>query len=401
MKKIVCLLQGLTDVALKDLGELTPLQKAHCPTLDAIARSGRRILLTPPECGGFETALMALLSGTKVDGIIPQGPLEALSLGYVLTPNQVAFSLRFVSLGDGTIVDVSDRLISDHEGKLFCRELNMALGNEGVYFMHLSGPRAVLIAEHEVLAEALDQSYRNPLAMAGKRWDEVLPGKKNNDILKSLCERAFEVLQYHEANELKEDLGEAICNGFVLYNGGRQPKADLREAKEGLSKSLIYTSSAVTAGLAKILDLPTLLWSQEQSKYEHLLTILGKLDDIFISKETFYIEIHHLWNSTYQGELLEKVKTIEWLDRYFLKPLVDYCVKKDVDLTLLPVRNTDIRNGELLGGPVPALALRTSGLSVLEEAGPPCFDEVQAKDWEEKLAMESLMFDVQKTGLIV
>lgn len=354
MKKIVCVLHGITDKPLLDLGGLTPLQKANTHHLDILAQRGKCLAVAPPGFGGFETALLNLLGVNDELESIAQGPLEAYSMGYVLTPDQTAFSLRFVSIGQGVVVDVSDSLLSGHEGKLFCKDLNVALGSLGCHFLYLKGSRAVLVSEHPAVKAALDQPYCNPMKAVGKTWKSLLPGKSNAE-LRELLEKVFLILEKHEVNELKFDLEERPANGLILYNGGKKPVLEPSSQLMDYSRVLLHTASPVSIGVGRMLKIETMKLPPEKRKYEHLINLLGKLDEIFAEKDTLVIEVDHLWNSTYKGELLEKVKGIEWLDRYVIKHLMHYCTFNNCQLTVLPLRNTEISTAELLPGDVPAV----------------------------------------------
>ncbi len=382
MKSIVCLVHGLTDVALKDLGGLTPLQKAHIPSFDSLAQQGKTLSVLPPDKGGLDSALMAFL-GKETSALYPsQGALEAYSLGYVLTPNQTAFSLRFVSMGQDTVIDVANDLLSDHEGKLLCRDLNMALGSQGCYFLHLKGPRAVLVSEFSCVPDALLSSNFNPLKAVGKRWQETVKGSQ----LQEMMTAAFEILEKHEINALKEDLEESSVNGFLLFDGGGRASGD----KHSLipEKNLLYTTSHSSLGLARLLNLNTLRWAPEQNKYEHLLLLMAKLESIMKETDFFCIEIHHLWKSTYKGELLEKVKGLEWLDRFVLSPLKSYCEQTETQLTLLPLKHTDIRSAAWLPGSVPAVVYNPKELTNHTVT---TFDEMLLEKSKKKISLQNLL----------
>lgn len=355
MKKIICILHGLTDAPLRDLGGLTPLQKAHCKYLDTLAQRGRCVIVSPPSIGGLETAFLNMLGLKKGLDAIAQGPLEAYSLGYVLTPDQLAFSVRFISMGEDIVVDVSDSLLSCCEGKKLCRDLNVELGNLGCHFLHLKGPKAVLLIENPAFRSVFPQSYSNPIKAIGKRWDSLLFGEKRNEEVYSLMKRIFDILSHHEVNELKMDFEEVPANGLLIFNGGSKPDISLSPGCIDLSKVQLYTTSPESIGLARMLKMDAFKWAPEKRKYEHLIMILGKLDNIFLEKDILIIEVHHLWNSTYNGDLLEKVKCIEWLDRYVIKHLMYYCDVHDRQLTILPLRHSNINMGELLFGNVPAV----------------------------------------------
>lgn len=390
MKKIICLLNGLTDLPLQDLNGVTPLQKANCQTLDFLASKGSCLAVKPPGFGGMETALLNLFGVSEGLEEVSQGALEAYSLGYVLTPYQQAFSVRFASIGEGVVVDVSDSLLSGHEGKLLCSDLNASLGSEGCYFLHLGASRAVLLSEHPCLNRALDKVYRNPLSVVGKRWESFFPGEKLDKDLLALMEKIFSLLAQHEVNEIKGDLEESLVNGLLIYNGGAKPMLSPFTPSMDPSRVLLQTMLSSSMGVARLLGVETLQLSPEKKKYEHLIYLLAKLDDIFKQKDVLVIDIAHLWHSTYMGELLDKVKGIEWLDRYFLKHLADYCVDNLCQLIVLPTKNTEIRSGEFLPGDVPCVEFSWKSNSRESHV----FDEYLVGKVKERLSLSELLLRV-------
>lgn len=354
MKTIVCLLHGLSDEPLQDLGGLTPLQKANCHYLDSLVRKGNPLVMQTPQYGGFETAFLKMLGIQEELDSLAQAALEAYSLGYVLTPTQVAFSLRFVTLGQDVVIDASDQLLSDHEGKRLCSDLNAHFGNWACHFLHLQGPEAVLLCEHELLQALPKKPSYNPLKAIGKQWIELMMESKEGGGPSLLLE-IQRFLQNHELNELKVDLEESQANGFLLFNGGAKIAFSPENLAFQTAKMQIYTRCSKTLGIAKMLDIDAFQWPKEKRKYEHLIKLLGKLDDIFARKDVLIMESHQLWDSTYHGSLLDKVKGIEWLDRYVVKHLYHFCQTRDCQLFVLPLRHSSIKSGQILHGEVPAI----------------------------------------------
>jgi|GEM_PF-1855948 len=346
MKKIVCLLEGITDRPLRDLGGVTPLQKAPTPNLDAMAKNGSvAALLPPPACPTEEAALMALLGFDGDLNLVRRGPLEACALGEDLTRGQVAFSVRFVSSGQGVIVDVSDEVLSDSEGKLFCDALNAGMEREHCRFIPVAGPRAVLITDNPVFVEVADKQTPHPVDTIGMKWKEVLG--KNRD-LKKLLKQISCLLERHEINALREDLEETIVNACLLCEGGSFLSLG---TKDDISRTLVCTTAPSLIGAAKMAGVDVWTFPTEQRKFHHLRTLLKRLDTV--EADTLVVVVPYLWRSTYKGDLLEKVKTIEWLDRNFVGPLKDWCEKEACDFVVGALRHSDISEGRMVEGATP------------------------------------------------
>ena len=123
MKYIVVLGDGMADEPLEELGGQTPLGYARTPAMDQMARDGAcGMLRTIPD--GFEAgsdiANMAVLGYAPEKYYTGRGPLEALSMGVDLAPDDVAYRCNLVTIEEDTMADFSAGHITSAEGqKLF------------------------------------------------------------------------------------------------------------------------------------------------------------------------------------------------------------------------------------------------------------------------------------------
>ncbi len=347
MKEIVCLLTGLTDVSLDDLGGKTPLEKANVATLDLLAQQGSCIRMPTPNHGGAETALLDLLGVSKGLDRAAKGPLVAMAMGCVLESDEAAYLIRFCSAGQGIIVDIADDLVSDSEGRALCE----ALTSRALRFIHVAGPEALLVTSDPSLHHPKSSQPLGPAQLVGRPWQKLLPKGVHKKTALRLLEPLIETLTYHEVNQVRAELEEPPINALVLTDGGRSPQF---HRPKGVP-TLLFTRDKVFEGVAKALDLP--LWQPPPTlaKFGDVPTLLKHLDGAMEGYDRLLIDLPYLMSSTYRGDLLEKVKTIEWLDRNFLAPLKQWCLLHNVKLTVRPLRHTDIRLGTVTKGAVPAV----------------------------------------------
>lgn len=340
MKELLCLLNGITDVPLSDLGGLTPLQKAYHPVLDRVASQSRCLLGLPPDEGGVESGLLSLLG---VNETVPLGALEAMAVGRSLSADESVFSVRLVGLGAETVVDVSDALVSDQEGAALCRELEDLLAERSVQLCHLWGPRAILIGPRSLAENVRTTPLMSPAAAVGNAWQTLLP-EENRD-LRSVAELIIEKLTQSEINVVKRELGEQEANGIWFYGGGRG-KAALQKAQ---APGLLLATTLEAVGVGTFAG-----WRVERAPAtlsEMSQCVMTQLD----SHERVVLEVCHLMDSTYKGDLLQKVKRIEWLDKHLIGPLVEVVERKKARLTVLAAKHCDIRLGSAVAGPVPVI----------------------------------------------
>lgn len=383
-KKIVLIIQALSDVALEDLGGLTPLQKAETPTLDGMAKSGGAFRIIPPEAGGEKTALLSLLAGRSDVPTLARGPLEAYALGYALTPLQTAFSLRFMSSGQGVVVSVDDALLAEEECRALCRELNRELGAEGCHFFPLDKARALCIVENSVLGDVEMGLGFNPISALGKQWMDLLPRRGKRSPLETLMEQAASVLEAHEINQLRYDLEECPVNSLLLFEGGSQePLAGL--ATEEMEKTvLLHSRCPASYGLAKRLGIPFWNIPKQLERFDDLRYFQEQLPPVLEKVDTIVLEIPYLADATYKGDLLEKIKTLEWIDRRFIPHLLNM----PADLWIFPLKNVDIRSGRAKAGSVPAVTTCAIGPSQS------CFSE--SVTWTSPVPLAELWLSCKK-----
>ena len=130
MKYIVVLGDGMADEPLAELGGKTPLEYAKTPNMDRMAREGAcGMLRTIPD--GFEAgsdiANMSVLGYAPEKYYTGRGPLEALSMGVDLAPDDVAYRCNLVTIEENTMADFSAGHISSAEGAELFASLQKAV----------------------------------------------------------------------------------------------------------------------------------------------------------------------------------------------------------------------------------------------------------------------------------
>ncbi|MGE3953927.1 MAG: hypothetical protein AB7F31_01835 [Parachlamydiales bacterium] len=335
------LLTGLTDAPLQDLGGLTPLQKAHTPNLDRLAQEGGCLLFEPPKWGGIETTLLAMLGVEEGLDEPSAAALEAAALGIELRGDETLYCARLVSAGGGAIVEVGDELVSDTEGALLCEALSAEFAAEGLQFVSIQGPRCLMISRTPF--GPLPGPGPSPFEVVGERWKALLP-KGMRATLGKLLDRVGESLAEHEVNQLRSDLEEVPINALWVSEGGGVPR--WMGTYRGPVGVEIWCVSSLVQGIAVSLGLPCRQLGHGLRMDREIEGLVRKLEvrplDIRL------IELPHLWESTYKGDLLEKIKRIEYLDRHLIGPLTEMG-----ELAVLPLRHTDIRIGQVMRGPIP------------------------------------------------
>src|SRR6266550_4452502 len=108
-KHALIVLDGLGDIATKETGYLTPLEAAHTPNLDKLAKDsaqGRMIPVAPGITPGSGPGHLGLFGYDPLEFEVGRGVIEALGLGIELRAGDVAARANFCTLeGKGIVTD--------------------------------------------------------------------------------------------------------------------------------------------------------------------------------------------------------------------------------------------------------------------------------------------------------
>src|ERR1041385_8804554 len=109
-KLALVVLDGLGDIATHDQGEMTPLEAATTPNLDALVSAGvaqgRLIPVAPGITPGSGPGHLGLFGYDPIAFQVGRGVIEALGLGLDLKAGDVAARANFCTLdGKGIVTD--------------------------------------------------------------------------------------------------------------------------------------------------------------------------------------------------------------------------------------------------------------------------------------------------------
>ncbi|MFO7598912.1 MAG: alkaline phosphatase family protein [Candidatus Desulfacyla sp.] len=267
MKILLLLLDGLGDRSYEALGNRTPLQAAHTPNLDRLARMGSNGLLHAAltgQCLPSETAHY-LLFGYEMERFPGRGLLEAVGYDVPFQDDDV-LSLAHLSgiswQGDLPILLKSRADIKGDAAEI--GELYSAITSfswEGIRFhLHRTGLNdAILVINGPVSPHISDcdtMMIGTPLAevvpMAGNPEPEA--AKKTACALNQYLSYCHGILTRHEVNRDRLKKGLPAANFLATQRAGRRIVQKPFHEKWGL-KGMMIASGAIYLGLARELGL--------------------------------------------------------------------------------------------------------------------------------------------------
>ena len=119
MKYLLIIGDGMADNPIPELGNLTPLQKAHIPAIDRMAARGivgSTVNCPPSLPAGSETAILSILGCDPRRYFTGRSPMEAAAAGIALRPGDCAFRCNLVTFEDGEQPLEEKRILSHSAG---------------------------------------------------------------------------------------------------------------------------------------------------------------------------------------------------------------------------------------------------------------------------------------------
>ncbi len=351
MKFVLLVGDGMADYPIPELGNLTPLQAAHIPNMDFMAKHGRcGIAKTVPDNmpAGSDIANLSILGYDPVQYYSGRGPLEAASIGVPLEKSDIAFRCNLITEKNGLLADYSSGHISSEEARILIKVIDDELGkackfHAGVSYRHLlvmkQGEKAQCTPPHDVVGQSID---------------EVLPRGEDSEILIDLIMASKPILENHEVNMKRRKNGKNPANLIWPWGQGKAPSMPLFRELYGISGSII-SAVDLLKGIGKCAGLNVInvpgatgyLDTNFSGKAAYALRSLNEQDFVFVHVEA-PDEAGHM------GNIEAKIKAIEDFDEKVVGGILDEIGGfGEYSIMVLPDHPTPISIRTHTGEPVP------------------------------------------------
>jgi 2,3-bisphosphoglycerate-independent phosphoglycerate mutase len=386
MKYAIVIPDGCADEPQAVLGGKTPLESAHKPNMDHIARIGvvgRSNNVPQPLTPASDVATLSLFGYDPLVVYTGRAPLETAAMGIPLGPDDWAIRCNLVHVADGAMCDFTAGHITSEEGRPLIEALQAALGGPASRFV--SGLSGRLEFHPGV-------SYRNILVYRGQGNSPFSPATKTqpphdvpdrpirdhlptgpgSDLLRTVMEQSRHLLAAHPVNLSRRAAGKPDATQVWLWGQGKAPTlrsfADIH-GKHGA----IVSAVDLVRGVGKLLgwkriDVPGAtgyLDTDYAAKGRYAVAALTEHDLVCV-----HIEAPD--EASHEGKANEKVKALEQIDCHIVGPLLEALPRHgEWRILVSPDHRTTLRTRAHAYGPVP-FAMAGAGI---KSHGQPSYDE--------------------------
>jgi len=381
MKYLILLCDGMADTPVEDLGGKTPMEAACKPNMDMLAKTAMvGIAKTVPDGmkPGSDVANLSALGYDPAGCYTGRSPLEAASIGVDLAPDEYAIRCNLVTLSDDaeyadkSMVDYCAGDISTEESEQIVRWLDEKLP-EGVKLYPGVSYRHCFVWKN---SDDDIGELTPPHDISGRKIGEYLPDKEKASLLLDLMKMSNEILMEHPVNKARVAAGKNPANSMWFWGPGRKAALTDFTEKTGLKGSVISAVDLIK-GIGVLSNMEVI----------EVEGATGYIDTNFDGKaaaaiEAFkngsdlvYVHVEAPDECGHRGEIENKVRSIELIDKKILGPVLEALEEMDdYRVMILPDHPTPLAIKTHSADPVPFLIWD----SRYEDKGAPIFSESAA-----------------------
>ena len=368
MKYIVILGDGMADLPLDELGSRTPLEAARKPYMDMLARNGDvGMVKTVPDgmSPGSDTANLSVLGYNPRIYYTGRSPLEAISMGITLAPNDVAMRCNLVTLSDSenyedaVMIDYSSGEITSEESARLIEALKARLQSDFADLYAGISYRHCLVLHNAETGSVCTP----PHDISGKPIRGYLPKGRHGGQLLDMMKLSREILRDHPVNLSRIARGLNPANSCWFWGEGTAPSLPPFREKYGIDGGVVSAVDLIKGiGICSGLKVA----SVEGATGNIHTNFKGKADAALVllrsGLDFVYIHVEAPDECGHQGNAPDKVKSIELIDRDVLGRLIAGLNESgfDYSLLLMPDHPTPVSLRTHTSDPVPFVIYRSN-----------------------------------------
>ena len=361
MKYMVILCDGMADEPLEELEGKTPMEVAHKPHMNALAKDseiGRVRTIPEGMSPGSDTANLSVLGYDPKVYYTGRSPIEALSIGIPMEETDVSFRCNFVTLSEEE-EDYQDRVILDHgaedisteEAMVLMEEIKKHFTTEKHQFYTGISYRNIMIEKEGTVVELTP-----PHDVLTRRIGEYLPGHEG---FKEMMIKSYEILNHHPINEARRKKGLRPGNSIWFWGGGTKPKLIPYEEMTG-KRAALFSAVDLLKGIAIGTNMINMEIEGAYGGLETNYVGIGRAAVKALVEEGHdfvYLHLEAPDEMSHQGSLENKILAIEYIDGQVIPEVLKglKASGEDFRLLILPDHLTPLKIRTHTGEPVPYL----------------------------------------------
>lgn len=384
MKYLVLIPDGMADEKVKELGDLTPMQKAKKPYMDMLAKKAYvGTVSNVPEgmVPESDTANMAIMSFDPKVYSKGRSPLEALSMGLSMDSDDTAIRCNIITLSeeqdcyeDRILLDNTADEISTEEADELVKAVNEKFANEkrrlytGMSYKHCF-----------MWKTDMDRyNFARPHDIINQRIGEFLPKESDGGAeFLEVMKASYDVLNNHPVNIARRERGLKPGNALWFWSPGKKPALPSFKKKWGINASVISATDLIK-GIAICAEMNSIdvegVTANVHTNYTGKAN--AAIDAFKNGSDYVYIHVEAPDECGHRAEIDNKVLSIELIDQKILKPVYEYLNNSGeaFKIMILPDHPTPLRIRTHTITPVPFFIYS----SETERKGVDGFDEFSA-----------------------
>jgi 2,3-bisphosphoglycerate-independent phosphoglycerate mutase len=372
---------GMADRPVEALGHRTPMEAAVKPCMDALAaRSTVGLVSNVPEgmVPESDTANMAILSFDPKVYSRGRSPLEAISMGLTMAPDETAYRCNVVTLSDGG--EYEDKIMLDHsadeittaEADELIKALEAHFGTDYRHFYTGVSYR------HCILWKDGNDTYdfSRPHDIIGRCIRDYLPKEENGGgEFYRLMKESFEVLDRHPVNMARRARGLKPANSAWLWSPGKKPRLPDFNAKWGIRGTVISAVDLIKGiGLCAGMESIDVEGATGNVHTNYDGKAQAAIRAFQGGADLVYVHVEGPDECGHRAETENKVLSVELIDQKILAPVYEYLKTcgEPFKIMVLPDHPTPLRIRTHSIDPVPFFlydsAAEAEGVASFSEA---------------------------------
>jgi proposed homoserine kinase len=382
MKFVLVIPDGCADEAQESLQGRTPLQAAHVPNMDEVARQGisgltDNVPVSMPS--GSDVGTMSLFGYNPLVDHTGRAPLEAAAQGIELGPEDWAIRCNLVTIEDERMKSFTAGQISNEAARELIQLMQQACcGDEHwKFYPGVSYRNLLLYRPREGKAPFAEDTFTTPPHdVTDQLIADHLPLGSGSCDLRALMTKSREIFANAPANQRRIANGELPATQIWLWGQGRTPSLTPFFDRFHV-KGAVITAVDLLRGIGRLLGWDVIEVEGATGYLDTDYAAKGRsaIDALKNGYDFVVVHVEATDEASHEGHADAKVRALEEIDRHIVGPVHEYLRSQgDYRLLVCPDHPTFLRTKTHSHGWVP-FAMCGKGFA---HNGAETYDEVAA-----------------------